>query len=506
MTPLITMKFADMAIKPALLKALTKVGYEQPSAIQAEAIPPLLEGRDLIGVAQTGTGKTAAFAIPLLNKINLKNLSPQILVLTPTRELCIQVAEAFKKYASELNGFQVMPIYGGQDMSRQLRQLKKGVHVVVGTPGRVIDHLERKTLKLDQISGLVLDEADEMLRMGFIDDVELILSKTPEMKQVALFSATMPTPIRRIADRYLKDPVEARITSKTQTAESITQSYWVVSGHHKLDALTRMLELEEFDAMLIFVRTKMATTELADKLQARGFAASAINGDMKQSLREQTIEKLKNGRIDILVATDVAARGINVGRISHVLNYDIPHDSESYVHRIGRTGRAGKSGKAILFVAPKERYLLKSIEKMTRQPIEQIKLPSGEQLTKKRVEAFKQKVRDVIAEQDLDFYNEMLASFSMEEEIAPETIATALAYLLQKDKPLQVQASKIDISESFDNADDRRGGRRNRGYRGGRGGGGERGGDRGRSRGPRDRNNSFRGKSGGGRKGRPRSK
>ncbi len=434
--------FSDLAIAAPVLKAIKDVGYEQPSPIQAASIPHLLDGHDLLGVAQTGTGKTAAFALPLLSSINLKQKTPQILVLAPTRELAIQVAEAFQTYASQMKGFHVLPIYGGQDMRGQLRQLERGVHVVVGTPGRVMDHLRRKSLNLDGLSSLVLDEADEMLRMGFIDDVEWILEHTPKERQVALFSATMPKPIRKVADRYLNTPKEVRIASDTTTAAKIEQRYLTVNGfERKLDAITRILEAQDFDAMIIFVRTKTATAELAEKLEARGYSASALNGDMNQALRERTINRLKKKQLDIIVATDVAARGIDVERVSHVLNFDIPYDPEAYVHRIGRTGRAGREGKAILFVAPREKRLLHAIEKATRQPILPMELPTGSEVSGKRIQQFKQRLTEVLEQQDLNFIYDILAEYSAESDRSAEEIASALAYLLQKEKPLQV----IDI-------------------------------------------------------------
>ena len=377
--------FADLGLSAPVMAAVTAVGYESPSPIQAATIPAMLAGRDVLGTAQTGTGKTAAFALPVLSNIDLNAERPQALVLAPTRELAIQVAEAFQKYATKVPGFHVLPIYGGQSYYPQLQALKRGVHVVVGTPGRVIDHLERGSLDLSGLTTLVLDEADEMLRMGFIDDVETVLKKTPETRQVALFSATMPPAIRRIAQTYLKQPVEVTIAAKTTTSANIRQRYWWVSGMHKLDALTRILEVEPFDGMIVFARTKAATEELADKLQARGLAAAAINGDMQQAAREKTIQQLKDGKLDILVATDVAARGLDVERISHVLNYDIPYDTESYVHRIGRTGRAGRTGDAILFVTPREKGMLRAIERATRQPIEEMQLPSVEAVNDRRV-------------------------------------------------------------------------------------------------------------------------
>ncbi|HEU4600853.1 MAG TPA: DEAD/DEAH box helicase, partial [Steroidobacteraceae bacterium] len=363
-----------MLTSEPLIAALDAVGYESPSPIQAATIPVLLQGRDVVGQAQTGTGKTAAFALPILERIDLAQKQPQALVLVPTRELAIQVAEAFQRYASQLPGFHVVPIYGGQSYSPQLHALRRGAQVVVGTPGRVMDHIKRETLRLAAIRHFVLDEADEMLRMGFIDDVEWILEQAPETRQVALFSATMPAAIRRIAQRYLNDPAEVTIQAKTQTAEAIRQRYWMLSGMHKLDALTRILEVEPFDAMLVFTRTKVATEELAERLGARGFAVEALNGDIAQAQRERTIARLKNGQIDIVVATDVAARGIDVERVSHVVNYDVPYDPESYVHRIGRTGRAGRSGEAILFISPRERNMLRVIERATRKPIERMEL------------------------------------------------------------------------------------------------------------------------------------
>jgi ATP-dependent RNA helicase DeaD len=439
------------------MEAINRIGYEQPSPIQAEAIPHLLAGHDLIGTAQTGTGKTAAFALPLLSKIDLNKAEPQVLVLAPTRELAIQVAEAFKTYASGMKGFNVLPIYGGQAMDTQLRQLKRGVHVVVGTPGRVMDHLRRKTLKLDNLKSIVLDEGDEMLRMGFIDDVEWILDQTPKQRQVALFSATMPAPIRRVAEKYLSKPKVVKIASKTSTVESIEQRFWLVSGLHKLDALTRILEVEDFDGIIMFVRTKTLTVELADKLEARGYSASAINGDMTQALRERTITQLKKKQIDILVATDVAARGIDVERISHVINYDIPYDTESYVHRIGRTGRAGRTGKAILFVAPRERRLLRAIENATKQPIKPMELPTREQVNEKRSDDFKATVAQVLSNKKLDFFHQLVQSFLEEHDADPILLAGALAYLAQKDKPLVLEESskKSSAKENRGQRDER---------------------------------------------------
>jgi len=431
--------FDQLDLTKPLLKILNEVGYETPSPIQAETIPLLLHGKDIIGQAQTGTGKTAAFALPFLSNLNLKQKDPQVLVLAPTRELAIQVAEAFQKYATYIKGFHVLPIYGGQDYSGQIRSLKRGVHVVVGTPGRVMDHMRKGTLKLNTLKALVLDEADEMLRMGFIDDVEWVLEQIPEERQIALFSATMPSQIRRIANKYLTDPQQVTIKVKTATAETIRQRYWPVSGLHKLDALTRILEAEAFDAMIVFVRTKTATVELAEKLEARGYSTSALNGDIQQKQRERTIDQLKKGKIDILVATDVAARGLDVTRISHVVNYDIPHDTESYIHRIGRTGRAGKHGDAILFVAPREKRMLGSIEKATRKKIELMELPSTDLINDKRVDKFKQRITDTLANEDLAQFAKLIEQYEQEHNVPAQEIASALAKLLQGDSPLLLQ-------------------------------------------------------------------
>ena len=428
--------FRDLALIEPVLKALDDVGYESPSPIQAQTIPYLLQGKDVLGQAQTGTGKTAAFALPILSRIDIKKADPQVLVLAPTRELAIQVAEAFQRYAARLKGFHVLPIYGGQDYTTQLRQLKRGPHVIVGTPGRVMDHMRKGTLKLDSLSCLVLDEADEMLRMGFIDDVEWILEQTPKQRQTALFSATMPPAIRKIAQKYLHNPEEITVKVRTSTAALIRQRYWFVSGVHKLDALTRILESETFDGIIIFVRTKTSTIELAEKLEARGYAAAAINGDMSQALRERTIANLKSGKLDILIATDVAARGLDVERISHVINYDIPYDTEAYIHRIGRTGRAGRTGDAILFVAPRERRLLSNIEKATNQKVEEMGLPSTEVINNKRIARFKQRITDTLAVEELDFYLQLMEQYQIEHNVSALEIAAALAKLVQGDTPL----------------------------------------------------------------------
>ena len=442
-----TTSFDQMELAKPLLKALVEVGYESPSPIQAETIPLLLEGRDVLGQAQTGTGKTAAFALPILSRLDMKQKDPQVLVLAPTRELAIQVAEAFQKYATHMKGFHVLPVYGGQDYSGQIRALKRGVHVVVGTPGRVMDHMRKGTLKLNQLSTLVLDEADEMLRMGFIDDVEWILEQTPKDRQIALFSATMPTQVRRIANQHLNNPAEITIKMTTASASLIRQRYWPVSGIHKLDALTRILEAETFDGMLIFVRTRILTVDLAEKLSARGFSATALNGDIPQKQRERTVERLKKGSLDILVATDVAARGLDVDRISHVVNYDIPYDTEAYIHRIGRTGRAGREGDAILFVAPREKRMLGAIERATNKKIELMELPSTQLINDRRIEQFKQSIADTIASEDLKFYSELIEQFEKEHDQPMLTIASAMAHLAQGNTPLLLQNKPTRKSE-----------------------------------------------------------
>lgn len=431
--------FSDLNLGEPLLRVLNELGYESPSPIQAATIPLLLEGRDVLGQAQTGTGKTAAFALPILAGIDIKPSAPQALVLAPTRELAIQVAEAFQRYATHIPGFHVLPIYGGQSYGPQLSALRRGVHVVVGTPGRVIDHLEKNSLDLWQLKTLVLDEADEMLRMGFIDDVETILQKMPESRQTALFSATMPSAIKRIAQTYLRRPAEVTIAAKTGTADNIRQRYWLVSGMHKLDALTRILEAETFDGMIIFARTKLGTEELASKLQARGFSAAAINGDIVQQQRERTIQMLKDGKIDILVATDVAARGLDVERISHVINYDVPYDPESYTHRIGRTGRAGRSGEAILFITPRERNLLRVIERATRQPVSPLELPTIQAVNDVRIARFKDQITDTLAAGDLEVFQSLIEDYEREKNIPAIEIAAALAKLARGDVPLLLE-------------------------------------------------------------------
>ncbi|MDB9938419.1 DEAD/DEAH box helicase [Candidatus Thioglobus sp.] len=438
-----SVNFKSFGLSEALIKVLDEVGYETPSAIQEQCIPYLLNGHDVIGQAQTGTGKTAAFSLPLIDRVDISTNQVQLLVLTPTRELAIQVSEAIQTYARHLKGLHVLPIYGGQSYDIQLRPLKRGVHVVVGTPGRVMDHIKKGTLKLGSLKALVLDEADEMLRMGFIDDVKWVMEKLPKERQIALFSATMPDVIRRVAEKFLNDPKIVKIKTKTATAQTISQRYWLVSGVNKLDALTRILEVETFDALLIFVRTKTATVDLAEKLSARGFSSEAINGDIAQNQRERTIQQLKKGKIDILIATDVAARGLDVERISHVVNYDIPQDPESYVHRIGRTGRAGREGKAILFVAPRERRMLQTIERITRQPITPMQLPSAKIINEQRVTNFKQRISDTLNNQELGIFEELILSFQKEHEVDAFKIASALALMAQGTEPLLLSEKEL---------------------------------------------------------------
>ena len=462
--------FDAFGLNSKLLKTVVELGYESPSPIQSASIPPLLEGRDILGQAQTGSGKTAAFALPLLSNLNLKQRSPQILVLAPTRELAIQVSEAFQKYAGKLNGFHVVPIYGGQDYRVQFRALDRGVHVVVGTPGRVMDHMRKGSINLDNLQCLVLDEADEMLRMGFIDDVEWVLEQIPTEHQTALFSATMPKQIAKIAKQYLNDPALIKIQDKSATVDTVRQRYWMVSGMHKLDALTRILEVEDTDGILVFARTKIMTTQLADRLEARGFAAQALNGDMPQNLREVTVNKLKEGKLDILIATDVAARGLDVPRISHVINYDVPYDTETYVHRIGRTARAGREGDAILFISPREKRMLHSIEKATRQKIERMDLPSHSMVNEVRVEKFKQKITDTLANgEDNAFFAEIVESYSIEHDVPPVEIAVALANMAQGESPLILDKNQARLEFNESGGDRDRGRRRDRKDRGDRG-------------------------------------
>jgi ATP-dependent RNA helicase DeaD len=449
--------FEELGVDKRVLRALRDVGYETPSPIQAATIPALLSGRHVVGLAQTGTGKTAAFAVPILSQLDLRQKHPQALVLAPTRELALQVSEAFERYAAHMPGVHVLPIYGGQAYGIQLSALRRGVHVVVGTPGRIMDHLEKRTLDLSQLRFLVLDEADEMLKMGFADDVETILAETPADKHVALFSATMPAQIRRISKKYLRDAAEITVKNTTVTAPKTTQRYLVVAHPQKLDALTRILETENFEGMIVFVRTKQATEVLAERLRARGFSAAAINGDIAQAQRERTINQLRDGRLDILVATDVAARGLDVERISHVVNYDIPTDTDSYVHRIGRTGRAGRAGDALLFVTPRERHLLRSIEQATRHRLTQMQLPSVEDVNEYRLTRFTDSITEALASDKLDFFRELVGRYEQERDVPAVDVAAALAVLAQDGQPLLLEPEPERAPGAFDGKRERSG-------------------------------------------------
>ncbi len=432
--------FADLGLDAAVLKALKDVGYETPSAIQAATIPVLLQGRDVVGLAQTGTGKTAAFALPVLSQMETGHKNPQALVLAPTRELALQVCEAFEKYAAHIKGVSVLPVYGGQGYGQQLSALRRGVDIVVGTPGRIMDHLDKGTLDLSELKYLVLDEADEMLKMGFAEDVETILADTPADKQVALFSATMPAQIRRISAQYLHDPEEITVKTKTTTSANITQRYLIVSYQQKIDALTRILEVENFEGMIVFTRTKNETETVAEKLRARGYTAAAINGDVAQVQRERTVNQLKSGKLDILVATDVAARGLDVDRISHVVNYDLPIDTESYVHRIGRTGRAGRSGDAISFVTPRERRMLTAIEKATRQPLTEMSLPSVDDVNATRLTRFDDAITAALEDTAaIATFRDVVAHYVEHHDVPEADVAAALAVVAQGDTPLLLQ-------------------------------------------------------------------
>ncbi|WP_307448795.1 MULTISPECIES: DEAD/DEAH box helicase [Microbacterium] len=473
--------FADLGLDAAVLKALKDVGYETPSAIQAATIPVLLQGRDVVGLAQTGTGKTAAFALPVLSQMETGHKNPQALVLAPTRELALQVCEAFEKYAAHIKGVSVLPVYGGQGYGQQLSALRRGVDVIVGTPGRIMDHLDKGTLDLSELKFLVLDEADEMLKMGFAEDVETILADTPSTKQVALFSATMPAQIRRISAQYLNDPEEITVKTKTTTSANITQRYLVVSYQQKIDALTRILEVENFEGMIVFTRTKNETETVAEKLRARGYTAAAINGDIAQVQRERTVNQLKSGKLDILVATDVAARGLDVERISHVVNYDLPIDTESYVHRIGRTGRAGRTGDAISFVTPRERRMLTAIEKATRQPLTEMSLPSVDDVNATRLTRFDDAITAALEDTAaIATFRDVVAHYVEHHDVPEADVAAALAVVAQGDTPLLLEEETIR-QPRFDRDRDggsRDGGSRDGGFRDGssRDGGERRGG------------------------------
>ena len=427
--------FAELALSDAVQQAVRQSGYETPTPVQAQIIPHMLDGRDVLAQSQTGTGKTAAFALPILSRIKSEKRQPQVLVLTPTRELAIQVANSFCTYAACMDGFNVATIYGGQSYEPQLRQLRQGAQVVVGTPGRVIDHIKKGTLNLSELQVLVLDEADEMLNMGFLDDVQFVLNQTPEHRQIALFSATLPGPIQSIAEKYLSDPTKIKVKKKTMTADSIRQRALFVAPRDKVHALCRILEAEETDGVIVFTKTKAATLTVAESLSREGRSAIALNGDMPQATRERTIQQFKSGRLDVLVATDVAARGLDVSRVSHVINFDLPNDVESYVHRVGRTGRAGRAGEAIIFLANAQRGRLRTIERVTKQQIEVVRLPTTDDINQLRIKRFQQRITDVIAAEDLTMFKELIALYASETGKPMELIAAALAHISQQGRP-----------------------------------------------------------------------
>ncbi len=447
-------RFGQMGLDPHVLSGIEKAGYDTPTPIQQLAVPPLMEGTDVLGQARTGTGKTAAFALPLLSRIDLDNNRPQVLVLTPTRELAIQVAQAFKTLGVDMKKLNVATIYGGQGYGTQLNQLKRGAHIVVGTPGRLMDHMRKKTLSLADLFCAVLDEADEMLHMGFIDDVEWILEKAPENAQKALFSATMPGPVRNISKKYLTRPKELTITPENHELGAITQRYWIVKGARKVDALSRILEAASSDGVMVFVNTRQATLDVARELEIKGFKVEALNGDIAQNARERTIARLKSGNIDILVATDVAARGLDVDRITHVVNYDMPPKTEPYIHRIGRTGRAGRQGEAILFLRPKERWMLKHIERATRQKIVKMELPTNQAINQQRIVRFKDRLSAVMASGGLESISSVLVEYAEENHLSLETVAAACAKLAHGDTPFPVErtnpAKKFDTHRQGD--------------------------------------------------------
>lgn len=464
-----SLTFADLGLPQSILDAVNDMGFVTPSPIQQETIPHLLAGRDVLGMAQTGSGKTAAFSLPLLAQIDPTKRHPQMLVMAPTRELAIQVADACEQFTKNMKGVNVVTVYGGQRYDIQLRALKQGSQVVVGTPGRILDHIRRGTLDLSALQSIVLDEADEMLRMGFIDDVETVMAELPENHQTALFSATMPEPIRRITRRFMQDPQEVKIQATQRSAPDITQSYWLINGFRKNDALLRFLEVEEFDAAIIFTRTKTGTIDITELCERNGYRTAALNGDMTQQAREQTLDKLKSGRLDILVATDVAARGIDIERISLVVNFDIPLDAESYVHRIGRTGRAGRSGRALLFVEPRERRLLRNIEHLMKKPIDEVAIPNHEILMAKRREKFKARVSKQLEHHDLEKYRELLEDLFTADQDHEELAAAMMMMLQEKQKLIlppdpEIRAARGERGRR--DRDDRRGGRDER--RGGR--------------------------------------
>lgn len=470
--------FESLNLSPAILKAVEELGYKTPSEIQAQCIPLLLERKDVLGLAQTGTGKTAAFALPLLNNIDPSVKQPQILVLTPTRELAIQVAEAFEQYAKGTRGVEVLALYGGQSYSIQLSALRRGAQIIVATPGRLIDHINRGTIKFDALQALVLDEADEMLRMGFIDDVENIMEKTPREKQTCLFSATMPKQIQNISSKYMNNPEQVHISARNSTVSSVEQVFWNASVH-KNKAIVRFLEAEQYEGAIVFVRTRNDTVQLAELLEREGFSAAPLNGDMNQQARERTVDRLKSGMLNVVIATDVAARGLDVDRLSLVINYDIPQDSEAYVHRIGRTGRAGRTGKAILFVKHNERYLLKNIIRHTKSEIAQVELPTAKVVEEKRIAALQAKLSIALENKDITFFNEVATNMAEKLDLPLENLAGALLCLAQQQSPIKVEEVKIQPRERNE--------RNSRNDRGDRGRRNERGGER-SERKPRERN------------------
>ncbi len=443
--------FDQLGLSEEIFKAISDLGFESPSKIQEKAIPVLMTGADLIGQAQTGTGKTAAFALPLLSRLDVTNKKVQALILTPTRELAIQIAEACQSFAKYLPEFHILPIYGGSSYDAQIKALKRGVQIVVGTPGRVMDLMRREKLDLSNLKTLVLDEADEMLNMGFIDDIEWIIPQCPENRQIALFSATMPSAIKKVATQYLVEPVEIRISSKTTTASTVRQRFWYVSGLHKLDAMARLLEVEPYEAVLVFVKTKTDAEDVTRRLCARGYAAEALHGDIPQKIREKIVEKIKNGQLDILVATDVAARGLDVDRITHVINYDVPYDVESYIHRIGRTGRAGRTGDAILFVSPRDRRMLRNIEQTTHQKIEPMLMPTNEDINKHRVEAFKNTILTKLGEEDenLEDYREIISELLSDDSVEHLDLCTVLAKMANNNEPLVREGEEEPVQKEL---------------------------------------------------------
>lgn len=458
--------FANLGLPDAIQNSVAKVGFTEPSPIQAETIPLLMDGRDVVGLAQTGTGKTAAFALPILARIASDQRHPQALVLAPTRELALQVADSFQSFAEHLEGIEILPIYGGQAYGIQLSGLRRGAQIIVGTPGRVIDHLDKGSLDISQLDYMVLDEADEMLNMGFQEDVERILDDTPEHKQVALFSATMPNGIRRLSKKYLDNPAEVTVKAQARTNDNITQRYIMIPHRAKMAAFIRILKVIDYDAVIVFCRTKQETEEVAEKLGDRGFNAAAINGDIAQNQRERTVDQLKDGRLDILVATDVAARGLDVDRITHVINYDIPRDTESYVHRIGRTGRAGRTGEAILFVTPRERRMLRSIERVTKARLEEMDLPTVAEVNDKRTEKFQQRITAALGDKQVEFFRKLVRDYSEENDTAMDDIAAAIAVMMQDGKDFLMK------DEPLPKADKKERKARDRGPRGGKDRGG----------------------------------